>query len=84
MVCLEKFLQFLYGCFAVTDDLSQEPATDCLTGVHRHDRTSAVRVLKEVVAAPGTNYLKTYFFKSFDEALACDGREVAHAVTATR
>jgi hypothetical protein len=84
MVCLEKFLQFIYGCLAVTDDLSQEPATDCLPGMYRYNRTSAVRMLKEVVAAPGTNYLKTYFLKSFDEALARDGRVVAHPVTATR
>jgi hypothetical protein len=49
-----------------------------------HYGTSAVRMLKEVVAAFLAYDLETRFAKSLDESLACDGRKSAHALTATR
>jgi hypothetical protein len=38
--------------------------------MHRHYGISAIRMLKEVVAALGANDLKIHFLESFDEALA--------------
>jgi hypothetical protein len=49
-----------------------------------HCGASAVRMLKEMVAAFLANDLESRFSKSFDESLARNGGKSAHALTATR
>jgi len=83
LVRSKYFLQFFYGNFTIPNDLSQQASANRLTSVDRHDGTSAVEMLKKMVAPLLANDFKTEIAKSLDHALPRYSRKGTHAVTAT-
>jgi hypothetical protein len=64
----EQFEEIVAGKLRVSQNLSKESTPDCLTMVYRYNRTAAIWMMKETMAALGTNNFKSYFLQGFDKS----------------
>jgi hypothetical protein len=84
IVDLEPVLKFFTRKIAVAKNLRKKPAADDFAPMYRHHCASTVRMLEEVMAPFDTNHFEHQFAQSPDQLRTRDGRECAHAATATR
>jgi hypothetical protein len=61
------FLEIVAGEFAISQDLSKEPAPNRLTAVHGYDCAPPVWMAQEMVAPSRAYHFKTKFQKGFDK-----------------
>ncbi len=81
---LQQLPELVGGQLAISDDLVKQAGAYGLAGVRRHNRTAAILVTHEVVAAFHAKNAKASLFEGGNEVSACDAGSPAHAAMVTR
>jgi hypothetical protein len=77
-------LEFFPRDLAVSENLGEESATDCLAPMDRNNGAATVKMAEEVVATLDPDEFKPKASQRLDELEAVDCGKGAHAMTATR
>jgi hypothetical protein len=82
--CSSRVLDIFRRNLTIPQDLGNQPSPDRFAAVDWNNRTTSVRVLEEVMAAPDARDLKPESLEPLDQLGARDCRQPAHLLTATR
>lgn len=80
----EQLAQSLFRQLAVTQNLIQQPRTDGLACVHRHDSGTAVGMTQKMVAAFHPDDVEASRRQYSEQAFARERWQLTHAETRTR